>query len=41
MAHVVDGVLSTPVIVAGAVIAVAGIAVGLRRVEGKTFLIAA
>lgn len=35
MAHVVDGLLSTPVIVAGAVIAVAGIAVGLRRVEGE------
>jgi cobalt/nickel transport system permease protein len=34
MAHLVDGVLSTPVIVAGAAIAVAGISIGLRRIEG-------
>ena len=34
MAHLVDGVLSTPVIVAGAAIAVAGISVGLRRIDG-------
>lgn len=34
MAHLVDGVLSTPVIVGGATIAVAGVAVGLRRIEG-------
>jgi cobalt/nickel transport system permease protein len=35
MAHLVDGVLSAPVIVAGAALAVVGIAVGLRRVEGE------
>ena len=34
MAHLVDGVLSTPVIAAGAAIAVAGIWVGLRRIDG-------
>jgi cobalt/nickel transport system permease protein len=35
MAHLVDGVLSTPVIVAGAAVAVVGIAVGLRRIDGE------
>lgn len=34
MAHLVDGVLSTPVIIAGAAIAVAGISIGLRRIDG-------
>ena len=34
MAHVVDGILSTPVIVAGTAMAAVGIAVGLRRVDG-------
>jgi cobalt/nickel transport system permease protein len=34
MAHLVDGVVCTPVIVAGATIAVVGIAAGLRRIEG-------
>ncbi len=35
MAHLVDGVVSTSVIVAGAALAVVGIAVGLRRIEGE------
>src|SRR5512147_1701100 len=33
MAHLVDGVVSTPVIMAGAALAVVGIAVGLRRID--------
>jgi cobalt/nickel transport system permease protein len=34
MAHLVDGVLAAPVIVAGAGVAVACIAIGLRRIDG-------
>lgn len=34
MAHLVDGVLSTPVIVVGAAIAIAGTSIGLRRTSG-------
>ena len=35
MAHLVDGVVCTPVILAGAAVAVIGIAVGLRRMDGE------
>ena len=33
MAHIPDGVLSAPVLIGGAVLAVAGLAVGLRRLD--------
>jgi cobalt/nickel transport system permease protein len=35
MAHLVDGVLSMPVVVAGAVVAVAAVGYGLRQVDGE------
>ena len=33
--HLSEGVLHTPILLAGAVLAVAGIAVGLRRLESE------
>ena len=45
MAHIPDGVLSAPVLIGGAVLAVAGLAVGLRRMDEadipKTAILAA
>jgi cobalt/nickel transport system permease protein len=41
MAHIPDGILSAPVLIGGAVIATAGIAFGLRRLDDKTIAKAA
>ena len=35
MAHLVDGVLAMPVVVAGAAVAVGAVAYGLRQVDGE------